>query len=75
MSEESHDLESSVAEIAEELASLAERLNEVAMALLGRAIEEGTGERPEMERRVSKARRTVERAVAQLRTSGGPDDD
>lgn len=75
MSEESHDLESSVVEIAEELASLAERLNEVAMALLGRAIEEGTGERPELERRVSKARRTVERAVGQLRTSGGHDDD
>lgn len=75
MSEESRDLESSVAEIADELASLAERLNEVAMALLARAIEEGTGERPETERRVSKARRTVERAVGQLRSSGGLDGD
>jgi hypothetical protein len=42
-------------------------LNDLAMSLVSEAIEEGSGTRPEAEKRVSRARRTVDRAIDQLR--------
>jgi archaellum component FlaC len=42
-------------------------LNDLAMSLVSEAIEAGSGERPEAEKRVSRARRTVDRAIHQLR--------
>ena len=67
------DLESTVAGIADELVSIAERLNEVSMTVLSRAIETGATQRPELERRISRARRTVDRAAAQLRGAAEPE--
>ena len=60
-----------VAEIAGELTLIAERLNEVSMAVLSEAIETGDDTRPDIEKRISRARRTVERAAAQLAGSDG----
>lgn len=51
------------------LEALGEELNDLAMSLVAEAIAEGKGERPEAEKRVSRARRTVDRAAAQLRGS------
>lgn len=53
--------------IAGRLEALSEELNDLAMSLVSEAIAEGKGERPEAEKRVSRARRTVDRAAAQLR--------
>ena len=58
-----------VAEIVDDLTRAAERLNDAAMTVLSRAIEAGAADRPDIERRISRARRTVERAVQQLRGS------
>ena len=55
--------------IAGRLEALSEELNDLAMSLVSEAIAEGKGERPEAEKRISRARRTVDRAVAQLRGS------
>ena len=55
--------------IAGRLELLSEELNDLAMSLVSEAIAEGKGERPETEKRISRARRTVDRAVAQLRGS------
>lgn len=63
------DFESAVEAIADQLITIGEQLNEVSMSVLSHAIEAGTTERPELERRISRARRTVERAAAQLRGS------
>jgi hypothetical protein len=56
-----------IEEIVMELERIAEELNDVAMALLAEAIASGAGERPALEKRVSQARRTVDKAVQQLR--------
>ena len=68
-----HEHRDTVAEIAGELRRIAERLNDVSMAVLSEAIESGVSARPEIEKRISRARRTVERAAAQLAGSEGPD--
>lgn len=73
MPENTDDLQSTVEAIADELVVIGERLNDVSMSVLSRAIEAGSTERPELERRISRARRTVERAAAQLRGSTDPD--
>ncbi len=53
--------------IADELERLAEELNDVAMSLLSEAIAAGESVRPDLEKRVSQARRTVVKAAHQLR--------
>ena len=53
--------------IAADLASLSERLSDVALRALREALEAGASKRPELERRVSRARASVERAIALLR--------
>jgi len=68
-----HEHRDTVAEIAGELKRIAESLNDVSMAVLSEAIESGVSARPEIEKRISRARRTVERAAAQLAGSEGSD--
>ena len=58
-----------IEEMAGRLEAVSEELNDLAMRLVSAAIADGSGERPEAERRVSRARRTVDRAAAQLRGS------
>jgi len=72
---ESNELESLVSDIAAELSALAERLNDAAMTVLADAIESGESERPDLERRISRARRTVERAAHQLRGAADTDEE
>ena len=52
--------------IVEKLTSIAEELNDVAMGILSDAISEGKTDRPPLEKKVSQARRTVEKAIHQL---------
>jgi len=53
--------------IAEELDAISERLNDAAMAVLSEAIERGETSRPAIEKRISQARRAVEKAAHHLR--------
>ncbi len=57
--------------IAEKLTSIAEELNDLAMHILSEAISEGQKARPDTEKRVSQARRSVEKAVHQLTSLSG----
>lgn len=59
--------------IVDRLTSVSEDLNDLAMNLVRDALEHGAGERPEMEKRLSRARRTVDRAIDQLRGSATSD--
>lgn len=52
--------------IRSELESLAERLSDVGIEVLREAVAGGETRRPEIERRVTRARHAVERAVAIL---------
>lgn len=62
-------VDENIESIAGRLEALSEELNDLAMSLVSAAIAEGKQERPEAEKRVSRARRTVDRAAAQLRGS------
>ena len=53
--------------IADELEMIAERLNDLSMSMLSSAIERGESQRPANEKRVSQARRAVEKAIHHLR--------
>jgi predicted DNA-binding protein (UPF0251 family) len=53
--------------IAEELDAISERLNDAAMMVLSEAIERGETSRPAIEKRISQARRAVEKAAHHLR--------
>lgn len=52
--------------ITDKLTLIAEELNDLAMSLLSEAIADGVKERPILEKKVSQARRTVEKAIHQL---------
>jgi hypothetical protein len=54
-------------EIATRLDSIAEELAELAMDALRQAIDDGATSRPDAERRLSQARRAVEKAAGVLR--------
>ena len=56
-----------------ELASLAERIGDLAYEELRRAVADGEGRRPELERRLTRARGAVERAVGILQDGTGGD--
>jgi hypothetical protein len=58
-----------------DLASLAERLADLAYEELRRAVADGEGKRPELERRLTRARGAVERALAILRDTADGDGD
>ena len=52
--------------IVDRLTTIAEELNDVAMSILSEAIADGNRERPALEKKVSQARRSVEKAIHQL---------
>ena len=53
--------------IASELEQLSSDLNDLAMSLLSAAIRDGATSRPTEEKKVSQARRSVDKALQQLR--------
>lgn len=53
--------------ITSELEQLSSDLNDLAMSLLSTAIRDGATSRPPEEKKVSQARRSVDKAVQQLR--------
>ena len=62
-------IDDDIESIATRLEALSEELNDLAMALVSDALERGSADRPEAEKRISRARRTVDRAASQLRGS------
>jgi predicted DNA-binding protein (UPF0251 family) len=52
--------------IVNELEAISERLNDAAMAALSEAIERGETARPPIEKRISQARRAIDKAVHHL---------
>jgi len=61
--------------LADRLDEIADELADLAMAALRRAIDEGEEGRPTSERRITRARRSVEKAASLLRgaEAGSPD--
>ncbi|WP_419919440.1 hypothetical protein [Candidatus Poriferisocius sp.] len=55
-----------VEHVREQLEAVAEQLGEMAMAVLRDAVEEGATSRPEEEKRLTRARRSVEKAISIL---------
>lgn len=53
--------------ISRQLEDIAERLNDMAMSVISEAIEQGETARPAVEKRISQARRAVEKAIHHLR--------
>ena len=53
--------------IISQLEDVAERLNDVAMGIISDAIDKGESARPAAEKRVSQARRAVEKAIHHLK--------
>ncbi len=64
-------LEPEVGQIRDELASLAERLADLGIRSLREAIEVGETRRPEIERRLTRARHALERAIGMLSDGAG----
>lgn len=62
-------IDDDIESIAARLEALSEELNDLAMSLVSDALERGAKDRPEVEKRISRARRTVDRAAGQLRGS------
>jgi hypothetical protein len=54
-------------DVRERLAGIAEELADLALDALREAVEAGESARPDLERRVTRARHQVERAIAALR--------
>ncbi len=65
-------IDDDLASVADRLDDIAEQLSDLAMSALRAALEDadGDGQRPEVEKRIAKARRSVEKAAQLLR--GGP---
>ena len=65
-------LDDDLDEVADRLDDIAEQLSDLGISALRAALEDsaGDGRRPEVEKRIAKARRSVERAAQLLR--GGP---
>ncbi len=55
--------------IAEKLQQISDELNDLAMSILSEAIADGETQRPQDEKRVSQARRAVEKAIHHLSES------
>jgi ElaB/YqjD/DUF883 family membrane-anchored ribosome-binding protein len=56
----------------DELETISEHLNDAAMSALSEAIENGQSNRPEIEKRLSQARRAVDKAIHHLKPGVGP---
>ena len=54
--------------IREQLEQIAEQLDDLAMSVLRDAVEEGVTTRPEEEKKLTRARRSVEKAISILET-------
>jgi len=54
---------SDIADVRARLATIAEELGDLAMTVLRDAVEAGADKRPELERRLTRARNAVEKAV------------
>lgn len=67
-------MEEEISRIVGELEAIAGSLNDVSMALLSDAIARRSGERPALEKKVSQARRAVEKAINHLSISRDEDD-
>ncbi len=63
-----------VERLIEDLKVISENLNDAAMAVLSEAIENGVSTRPELEKRLSQARRAVDKAVHHLEPATEPFD-
>jgi hypothetical protein len=63
----------SPAELAERLDAVAEELADLAIDVLRAALERGDGVRPAEEKRLTQARRAVEKAAHLLRSTSGAD--
>ena len=61
------DVMEEIERITAELEQLSSDLNDVAMSILAEAIREGATSRPPEEKKVSQARRAVEKAIQHLR--------
>ncbi len=61
------DVMEEIERIAAELEQLSSDLNDAAMSILTEAIREGATSRPPEEKKVSQARRSVEKAIQHLR--------
>lgn len=55
-----------IEELKTQLEQLSERLNDVAMQILSEAIDNGLSQRPDAEKKVSQARRAVDKALHHL---------
>lgn len=66
-------LDDDVGEVREQLVDLTERLDELIVEVLREAVEAGATDRPQLERRLTRARRALERAASLLGSddSGG----
>lgn len=64
-------------EIADELAAIADRLRDMAFEALRDAVQAGDSKRPDLERRLTRARHGLERVIGVLRgaTPGDSEDD
>jgi len=60
---------SDIDSIISDLEQVSEALNDAAMSLLAEAIRHGEKERPHMEKKISQARRSVDKAIHVLRYS------
>jgi hypothetical protein len=61
------DVDPAVEELADRLEALADELGDRAVEVLRAAVEDGATARPELERRLTRARRSVDKAVGLLR--------
>jgi hypothetical protein len=66
---------SELEEIRAGLVAVTERLDELALAVLHEAVEAGATTRPELERRLTRARHALERALALVRAPEQLEDD
>lgn len=63
---ENHFAENRIADIRSRLASIGEELTDVSVDLLRQAVEEGEGKRPQLDKKLSQARRAIEKAARLL---------
>lgn len=57
--------------LADQLADIAEQLGDASMALLSEAVRSGATKRPDAEKKLAQARRSVDKAVHVLRSLDG----
>jgi hypothetical protein len=66
--------EERIEEICSDLDGIAERLDDLVLDLLQDAVRSNAGKRPEIERRATRARHSIERATIALRGAAGSEE-